>query len=198
MLGCGKDDKKGPPSRQRPRRIARMRHTRAGRQALWRGRRRLVQSASWGRHRRSRETATRSSGSRAAILRTSLLHEPRTNRTRRHTTRDRPDQRRRLPSRLRRLRHRTAASRERPISGTRSSTAARTSTLPTSTKKVARERWCRSAEYQRPNQRARRLAPKSTFSATSASDGALKLPVGFGPERKSTSTRPTRPAPNSM
>lgn len=50
----------------------------------------------------------------------------------------------------------------------------------------------------RSNQRARRLEPNSTFSATSASDGAWKVPVGLGPERKSTSTRPTRPAPNSM
>ena len=45
---------------------------------------------------------------------------------------------------------------------------------------------------------ARELAPKSCFSATSSPEGAWKVPVGFGPERKSTSTRPTRPAPNSM
>ena len=55
-----------------------------------------------------------------------------------------------------------------------------------------------AAGYERPNQRAARLAPKSCFSATSAADGAWNVPVGFGPERKSTSTRPTRPAPNSM
>ena len=55
-----------------------------------------------------------------------------------------------------------------------------------------------SAGRQCPNQRARRLAPKCCFSATRASDGAWKVPVGFGPERKSTSTRPTRPPPNSM
>jgi hypothetical protein len=51
---------------------------------------------------------------------------------------------------------------------------------------------------QRPNQRALRLAPNSSFSATSAPDGSRNVPVGFGPDRKSTSTRPTRPAPNSM
>jgi hypothetical protein len=43
----------------------------------------------------------------------------------------------------------------------------------------------------RPNQRSRRLAPKAAFSATSASDGAWNVPTGFGPVRKSTSTRPT-------
>ncbi len=48
------------------------------------------------------------------------------------------------------------------------------------------------------NQRARRLDPKWCFSATRASDGSWKVPVGVGPERKSTSTRPTRPPPNSM
>ena len=51
---------------------------------------------------------------------------------------------------------------------------------------------------QRPNQRALRLEPNSFFSATNAPDGSRNVPVGFGPERKSTSTRPTRPAPNSM
>ncbi len=50
----------------------------------------------------------------------------------------------------------------------------------------------------RPNQRARRLEPKSCFSATSVADGSLNVPVGLGPERKSMSTRPTRPPPNSM
>lgn len=48
------------------------------------------------------------------------------------------------------------------------------------------------------NQRARRLEPKCSFSATSASDGALKVPVFSGPDRKSMSTLPTRPCPNSM
>jgi diguanylate cyclase (GGDEF)-like protein len=51
---------------------------------------------------------------------------------------------------------------------------------------------------QPPNQRARRLDPNSSFSATRSDDGALKTPVLEGPERKSMSTRPTRPAPNSM
>ena len=51
---------------------------------------------------------------------------------------------------------------------------------------------------QRPNQRARRLEPNCCFSATLAADGALKVPVREGPERKSMSTLPTRPAPNSM
>jgi hypothetical protein len=53
------------------------------------------------------------------------------------------------------------------------------------------------SKHQRPNQRARRLAPKSCFSAPSSADGSWNVPVGFGPEKKSTSTRPTRPAPNS-
>ena len=49
----------------------------------------------------------------------------------------------------------------------------------------------------RPNHRSSRLAPKWAFSATSASDGSWNVPVGFGPLRKSTSTRPTRSWPNS-
>ena len=50
---------------------------------------------------------------------------------------------------------------------------------------------------QLPNQRARRLEPKCFFSLSRAPDGAWKTPVGFGSAKKSTSTRPTRPAPNS-
>ena len=50
---------------------------------------------------------------------------------------------------------------------------------------------------RQPNQRARRLAPKSRFSATSSGDGGRNVPVGLGPDRKSTSTRPTRPSPSS-
>jgi hypothetical protein len=46
---------------------------------------------------------------------------------------------------------------------------------------------------QLANQRARRLEPKCSFSATRAADGALKVPVRVGPDRKSMSTRPTRP-----
>lgn len=53
------------------------------------------------------------------------------------------------------------------------------------------------AQPERPNQRARRLEPKWSFSARSAADGSWKVPVGAGPEKKSTSTRPIRPAPNS-
>jgi hypothetical protein len=48
-----------------------------------------------------------------------------------------------------------------------------------------------------PNQRAPRLAPNSSFSATNAEDGALNVPVLTGPDRKSMSTRPTPPPPNS-
>jgi len=48
-----------------------------------------------------------------------------------------------------------------------------------------------------PNQRARRIDPNCCFSPARATDGSKKLPVGDGPERKSTSTRPTRSAPNS-
>ena len=44
---------------------------------------------------------------------------------------------------------------------------------------------------RRPNHRWSRLDPKLAFSATSAWDGSWKVPVGFGPLRKSTSTRPT-------
>ena len=51
---------------------------------------------------------------------------------------------------------------------------------------------------QLPNQRARRLEPKCSFSATRAADGALKLPVRERPGEKSMSTLPTRPWPNSM
>ena len=51
---------------------------------------------------------------------------------------------------------------------------------------------------QRPNQRSRRLEPKLCLSAICSADGALKVPVFSGPERKSMSTLPIRPAPNSM
>jgi hypothetical protein len=56
----------------------------------------------------------------------------------------------------------------------------------------------RGLRDQLPNQRALRLEPKCCFSATRAPDGSWNVPVGSGPEKKSTSTRPTRPAPNSM
>ena len=43
----------------------------------------------------------------------------------------------------------------------------------------------------------RRVDPKIRFSSTNASDCPWKAPVGLGPLRKSTSTRPTSPWPNS-
>ena len=48
-----------------------------------------------------------------------------------------------------------------------------------------------------PNQRIRRLDPKDCLSLARAAEGPSKSPVGAGPERKSTSTRPTLPPPNS-
>ncbi len=56
----------------------------------------------------------------------------------------------------------------------------------------------RAVGAQAPNQRLRRLEPKCSFWATSAADGALNVPVRVGPDRKSMSTLPTRPLPNSM
>jgi hypothetical protein len=46
---------------------------------------------------------------------------------------------------------------------------------------------------QLPNQRARRLEPKRSFSAIRAADGGLNVPVFEGPDRKSMSTLPIRP-----
>ena len=48
-----------------------------------------------------------------------------------------------------------------------------------------------------PNQRERREVPNSRFSPTRSTDGSVKVPVGDGPERKSTFTSPTRSDPNS-
>lgn len=48
-----------------------------------------------------------------------------------------------------------------------------------------------------PNQRARRAAPNSRFSAASSSDGPANVPLGGGPLLASMFTRPTRPPPNS-
>ena len=45
---------------------------------------------------------------------------------------------------------------------------------------------------------ARGGSRRSAASRRRARPTGLEMPVGFGPERKSTSTRPTRPAPNSM
>jgi hypothetical protein len=54
-------------------------------------------------------------------------------------------------------------------------------------------------QAQRPNQRARRLDAKSPFSAVVSADGGRNAPVGWpGVEKKSTSTRATSSAPNSM
>jgi beta-galactosidase GanA len=53
-----------------------------------------------------------------------------------------------------------------------------------------------NARY-RPNQRARRLEAKCRFSPARATEGSTKLPAGAGPEKKFTSTRPTRPPPSS-
>ena len=50
---------------------------------------------------------------------------------------------------------------------------------------------------QAPNQRARRVAPNSAFSAAYASEGSLRAATGDGPPRKLTSTLLTSPPPNS-
>jgi transcriptional regulator GlxA family with amidase domain len=55
-----------------------------------------------------------------------------------------------------------------------------------------------SLALQVPNQRARRLEPNRSFLAASAAEGAWNVPVRSGPDRKSMSTLPTCPAPNSM
>ena len=55
----------------------------------------------------------------------------------------------------------------------------------------------RSGRNQRPNQRARRVAPNSAFSAAYASEGSLRAATGDGPPRKLTSTLLTSPSPNS-
>ena len=105
-----------------------------------------------------------------------------------------PRRRRRLPQRLqcdppdrggRLLRRRAARLPPGPLGGLRSAEAA---AGPESSRPRASGR----------TSARRELAPKSCFSATSSPDGAWNVPVGFGPEKKSTSTRPTRPAPNSM
>ena len=49
-----------------------------------------------------------------------------------------------------------------------------------------------------PNQRARRVAPKSAFSAASSSDGPTMVATGDGPPRKLAWIFATRPLPNSM
>ena len=59
------------------------------------------------------------------------------------------------------------------------------------------QRRARGSRTQRPNQRARRDAPNSAFSAANASEGSLRAATGDGPPRKLTSTLLTSPAPNS-
>jgi hypothetical protein len=52
--------------------------------------------------------------------------------------------------------------------------------------------------YANPNQRSRRVEPKRSFSTRISADAPWKCPVGFGPDRKFTSTFPIALAPNSM
>jgi hypothetical protein len=49
-----------------------------------------------------------------------------------------------------------------------------------------------------PNHRASLDEPNFFLSARRSFDGSMNLPAGFGPEKKSISTVPTLPAPNSM
>ena len=55
-----------------------------------------------------------------------------------------------------------------------------------------------SSMRQRPNQRVFLVAPNAVLSARCAKLGSWYVPVGFGPEKKSTSTRPTRSPPYSI
>lgn len=50
----------------------------------------------------------------------------------------------------------------------------------------------------RPNQRCRRVLANSAFSSARSVEGPMKGAVGLGPERKSASTLPTCPSPNSI
>jgi hypothetical protein len=56
----------------------------------------------------------------------------------------------------------------------------------------------RLSRDQLPNQRCRRLAANSSFSAARSADGPRNGAVGAGPDKKSASTLPTKPPPNSM
>ena len=60
-----------------------------------------------------------------------------------------------------------------------------------------RRRFYRSAS-DRLNQRCRRVLANSPFSSARSVEGPMKGAVGLGPERKSASTLPTCPSPNSM
>lgn len=51
---------------------------------------------------------------------------------------------------------------------------------------------------QLPNQRCRRVAANSSFSAARSAEGPRNGAVGAAPDMKSASTLPTKPPPNSM
>jgi hypothetical protein len=51
---------------------------------------------------------------------------------------------------------------------------------------------------QLPNHRCRRVAANSCFSAARSAEGPRNGAVGAGPDKKSASTLPTKPPPNSM
>src|SRR4051794_18887132 len=55
----------------------------------------------------------------------------------------------------------------------------------------------RIARAQRPNQRARLVAPKACFSAAYSRDGSFRCAAAAGPPRKLTATLLTSPSPNS-
>jgi hypothetical protein len=56
----------------------------------------------------------------------------------------------------------------------------------------------RLSRDQLPNQRCRRVAANSAFSAARSAEGPRNGAVGAGPDKKSASTLPTKPPPNSM
>jgi predicted GIY-YIG superfamily endonuclease len=60
------------------------------------------------------------------------------------------------------------------------------------------EKILRRDGWAQPNQRRVRAEANSSFSRASSSDGPRKGAVGAGPLRKSASTLPTKPPPNSM
>jgi hypothetical protein len=56
----------------------------------------------------------------------------------------------------------------------------------------------RSSRDQLPNHRCRRVEANSSFSAARSAEGPRNGAVGAGPDKKSASTLPTKPPPNSM
>jgi hypothetical protein len=56
----------------------------------------------------------------------------------------------------------------------------------------------RAQSDQLPNQRCRRVAANSSFSAARSAEGPRNGAVGAGRDKKSASTLPTKPPPNSM